>query len=636
MHFNKNEGMGIGIILSILIIMLIITPTSLLNFSGNSACNNIFQLKCASQIGGIVTSISKISINSNFPLFSAPVYLINFVLNGAGQRLIGTYSPQSIAKAFNKKTNETQSISITSQINKQNLVFSYYNSGTTLYNTYLHSINNNYNYNFNKGYGGILTTCSQGYSNNIYSFACSNNHDGQIDDQLMINGFKNSCKSYNSNAKVYGIEISKSSFWSGTIQGLALSCYSISKNNLGNIYISSKAHINESISIIYKNGNIINKFKLTNANPQQTIANKIMAQIYGYTNTGINQFIGTGKAPLIIVKQSGQMNLIQPTSITSIENLNRLPTSCYTSANIQINSAPVYNVFNLNKLKACIIQQNIQINNLVARKIQVNSPFYNLKISNTNNNLKGVLNITNNPIFYPQIQLIVNAKSLNLYIPIAKPSIISYNPKPFKFVSGSISSLNLIVYNNASVSASAYLVITNKGQMIAETNDFNIPSHTQVIKSLTLSIYSNLKINKLVVLKATIYSSQDTKINQSIYINAIVEPSYSNGSLYQNNTNNHPEGNNTTIIKSNNTISGKCVNGYIYNSTIQSCVLIKSKTSPKTPSKIGMGWIILGIIIALIIYLVLRKKGIKGIKHINNISSQLQRYKINKNIGGLT
>ena len=74
-----------------------IVPTQLCS----SVPSSIQGVSCANQVNGVITSLSQIQINSNFAPLNGEVWLVNFVLNGAGQSLVGTWNSADIAKQFN-------------------------------------------------------------------------------------------------------------------------------------------------------------------------------------------------------------------------------------------------------------------------------------------------------------------------------------------------------------------------------------------------------------------------------------------------------------------------------------------------------------------------------------------------------
>ena len=128
---------------------------------------------------------------------------------------------------------------------------------------------------------------------------------------------------------------------------------------------------------------------------------------------------------------------------------------------------------------------------------------------------------------------------------------------------------------------------------------------------MVVSLYNPYAANLKVMLTATVYSAEDTNIQNSFTFYAIINPNCPAGTIYVNNTNCQSEVQN-------------CQQGYywngtachivcsppsIFNATTQSCQV---PPQPNNQNSIGAGWYVLAVIVIIIIAAYALMRGRRG------------------------
>ena len=622
---NKKVGGLIIIGLILLFALYFASSKGLLAFGfQTTSCSSVSGVSCASQVNGAITSLSQVDTASNIDGLSGTYWLINMVLNGQGQYAFGS-SAQQIASAVNSsaKVSDNYPISVQAKLNYQHIIIPYTYSGTPLYMFTPAPVDFQFGwFSSGAGFATLYSQSNQTADSNTYVFAVSGTF-ADKDEQNIFNAYNNFCTSLGGNT--FGQTASLESGGSTLIQGYSLSCYRIGKQQIAQIYSAGSPMVAENVSVSYSNQTASHAFYLTTQVPESSYYNIELAQIVGYEVGALNTFIGTTSPSLLIINASQQEyedKVVNYIPSQTAQNLASIPSSAFQSEGIDIAGVPFNYIYNLNSLQSYISQQNTKIASLINETVQTTNPYYNGKIlgyfsekmandgeiSPSGAPYYYSVNVTNNPVLYPDIQLIVNAQTLGIYIPVAKPSITSYSPDPVEFRSGSGTTLTFVVNNNASVSASAYIIIkAGNGTLIAQSPDFNIPADSQSAEPVIISGYNPNLANLATTWTATVYSAEDTAIYSSMPIDVVVEPNCPSGYTYVNNTNCRSETVSPTACPTgeymlNETCYQICAYPSYYNTTSKSC-----STAPASPAA-GNGWLYVAIIAIIAAAFVLVKR----------------------------
>ena len=148
---------------------------------GGSCQEAISNLNCASQVNGVVTSLSQVTIGSNYGPLNGQVFIYGLTLNGAGQYVSGTITAQQVAQQINASSTVASdyNINIQAQLNRQKLVIPYTYSGEDIVALSPETISFPFSW-FSSG-AGVLTTCvqqNQTQSSLSYTVACSGQASG--------------------------------------------------------------------------------------------------------------------------------------------------------------------------------------------------------------------------------------------------------------------------------------------------------------------------------------------------------------------------------------------------------------------------------------------------------------------------
>ncbi|MDE1768110.1 MAG: hypothetical protein KGH62_01960 [Candidatus Micrarchaeota archaeon] len=618
---SKNPIIAVAAVVIIAVLIFGVGLQSIGYQNNNCAyVNGIATAACSQFVNGTVTGLSQVIIRSNYGPFNGAAWLVNLVVNGGGQGVFGTTS-QQVASQFNSSATVTQNnkISISTSLISQKIAFPYSYSGMSLVQDQIKYIIFPFSW-FSNG-AGSLTSCSQANqsaSNNFYLVTCSGLQ-ANADLSSAFSGYNSQCISASGltfvNASgtlnIFGFPVASS---------YALQCINVTAAPVDQVLYAGSPRVDSNVSVTFNNGTSSRTFFLTTQVPQQSFQNILTAQIYGYSTGALNTYIGS-VAPIMLISSSGNAYFVPFQSTQTVQNLNQIPSSCFQSAGLQIGGQPVPYIYNPKPLQSCIVQQNTNINNLQTQSQQIQAPFANMQPSyvtnvrstdpalNTGAPWYGVTTVTNNPVFFPQVQMIVSAQTLGINIPVAYPYIKSMSPNPLIIKSASTNGVSVTVGNNATVAASAYIVVSNQsGSIVTQTPNFNIPAKGTSTQSVSIGAYNpnlaNLQAQDLV----TVYSSQQTSIFSSAILSLTVQPNCPPGSVYVNNTN--------CVSPNNSCQAGYTWNGTacsficappaIWNATSNKCYV---NTTPPVPGTPWLLYIILGlIVVAVVVFIIAGRK----------------------------
>jgi hypothetical protein len=643
MSSGKNNAMGLLLIVALVAIAAFAYNGGLLSMVPVSNCNTaVSNMNCASETGGTVTSLSQVTIASNYPGLNGQVWLANFVLNGGGQYLFGS-SSSTIAKAINPNATSTnnQNIQITAKLNSQKLVIPYSGSGQQLINLVSEPVNFNFGW-FSQG-AGLFTICSQTNqtSNNpSYTVGCSGSA-ANVDMLAALQGYESTCQGGGGNAFLV-------SSGAATIGGLTLAnayqveCLMTGQATVGTVYSAGSPMVSENVSVIYTNGTLTHTFYLTSQIPQASYNNELSAQIYGYDVGALNTYIGT-TSPSLVSEPSGAIFFLPSISTASIQSLDSLPSTALQSAGLNFNNVPITGIYSVSAFTSAITQQNTQISNLLSSTLQPTSPFANIQAqgyyaskadepdANTGAPFVGVVTVTSNPVLQPEIQFISTAASLGIEIPVAYPKLLSVTPNPLIIQSGASATGTFTVSNNASVAGAAYIVVTlNNGTTIGQSPNFNIPANGKASEAVTISGYNMNLANLNTPCIATVYSAQESSISSTLSFQCTIKPNCPSGMVYYNNTSCQST---THTCTAGYAWNGKacnvvCTAPSIYNTTTKSC-WVQPKTCPlanetleynQTTGKAecipqGFNWLAIGVVVVIVIVIIAIGEKKYGMKH---------------------
>lgn len=622
---NDKKILGILIIIALALILVEARSIGLLSFYQVS-CSPVQGVSCASQINGAITSLSEVKTFSNQDGLSGTYWLVNMILNGEGQSLFSG-SSQQIASAINSsaQVKNNNPVSIQAKLNYQHLVIPYYYSGTNLYAVGLIPIDFNFSW-FSQG-AGLLTIDSQtnqSANSNSYVFGVSGSY-ADADENQVLNAYTSDCSSHG--GKTFGVKRAIGVFNEPVIEGFELSCYAVGRQSLAQIYSDGSPMVSENVGVIYSNSTSTETFNLTSTKPEESDGNLELAQIVGYETGSLNTFIGTQAPTIAVENETGAVVAIPHVSTATIQSFYDVPQSDFQSAGISIEGVAFNHIYNLNSLQKAIQEQNAQAESLLNESLNSGNAYYGGIIygeyaekQNNSGAYNGdpyyySLNVTNNPILYPDIQMIVNAKTLGIYIPVASPYIIGYSPDPLKFKSGSAQTITFMVNNSANVQASAYIVVRAvNGTLVGQSPDFAIPANGKVEEPVIISAYNPDYANLVVQFNATVYSAENTNIHSSMIIGSLITPNCPSGTEYVNNTNCQSESVSPTACPSGYYYINKqclplCPSPEHYNSTTKICYAPTQQQGATSDTGLLIAIIIIVAIIASAAVLIGKNKG---------------------------
>lgn len=611
------------------VLILVAIVVALIYFYGGNtfasgyleSTNGCSNCQSASQIvGGVITSIQNVQFLSNYAGLNGQAYLVTFVINGAGQALKGTQN--QIAKGINSSydTYSNNPVSINYNLNSEQIEVPYSYSGYHLYQW---------------GYTPIKTgwvapscpfglVCSNSYpsGSNYNTTIGAGVYTGSIPEAFIEQEVQSYVSSCSGSGAINPIVVMTGQ---GTASGLIASSEAISlmciapvQSSIATVYNPSSYNININASVTFSNGTTPETIYLNSQQPSGYYDNILYAQIYGYTNSGKNIITNF---PTVVVFSNDTEKVVNPFSAASGLSASTAYSGAFLSTweqnPLQLQGVTIYSVFSWASITSGIQSSNQNLNNYLYLE-QNTSASSQMKINMQGGSPFGILNITSNPEFYPEVQLVAKVNTLNPYIPVVAPHIIAVSPSQPDFQSGSSQTVTFDVYNNASISGAAY-ISGSCGSSSFSTPNFNINGTQTVPISVSInSPYNPNLANEDITCVATVYSSSFSIHQSSINFQATVKPNCPSGYIYQNNLDCVAE--KPTLNNTNTTnecavgyqyANGACVpvnvcpTNYYLNSTIKppTCEPI-----PQTQQGINPIWYIVGIIVVgVVIYILVSK-----------------------------
>ncbi|MDE1768762.1 MAG: hypothetical protein KGH62_05345, partial [Candidatus Micrarchaeota archaeon] len=288
---------------------------------------------------------------------------------------------------------------------------------------------------------------------------------------------------------------------------------------VGELLTAGSPSLNVNVTVIFTKGATQYPLMLSSQNPQQYLNNLLDAQIYGYLPGALNTYLGTSSPSVLQLFNNKGYQVIPATSPSSIQSISMLgvagtfPVAWTQSAGVAP-SGITLPIYTYGILQTGITQQNQAVSGVLTQTIAPGSAFSGINYNKYTSS--AIINVLNNPIYYPQLQFLANVTTLGLYIPVASPTITSVNPNPVKGQGAVPAPATFIVYNNASTSAGAYIVV-NIGGVTTQSPNYNVPSHGSASFPMNLNLPSNLGTSPVSYnATATVYASQMNSV-YSIY-----------------------------------------------------------------------------------------------------------------------
>lgn len=623
---KKNNLITVAIIAILVVVAIWISSGHLLALS-SVGCNNCNSPN-AQISGGTILSLQNVQFLSNYGGLNGAAYLVNFVINGAGQALQGTQAQLTNdinnATDSNYATRSNNQVSINYNLLNEQLQIPYAYSGYNL---------------FKWGYTPLLPSwqapscplgvvCSNTYANqsNYNTTIAAGVYVGSVPQAFIeqeTESYVSAC--LNSGASNPIVVITGQETGEGIIassEAISLMCIAPAQSDIAAVYTNTGSYsINVNTSITFTNTTTSGTIYLNSQKSSGYYNNILYAQIYGYENSGRNIITSF---PDVVVFGNNTAKVVNPFSTGSgLTASSTTYTGTFPSTWLQtplvLQEVTIPNVYAWTPVKNGINSNNQAVNNYLYIE-QNTSETSQMKINFNGGSPYGTLNITSNPEFYPEVQLVAKLSTLAVYIPVVIPKITSVSPSQVTFQSGSAQTVTFNVYNNASVTGSAY-ISGSCGSSTFSTPNFNVAAgQSAAISTSILSPYNPNLANEDITCIATVYSSSFSIYHSSITFQAVVKPNCPSGYIYQNNENCQPIS--PTLNNTNST--DVCAAGYKYENG--ACIPINicptnyylntnmtpptCEPSPVQQSGIGVGWYILGgAIIIAAVYLFSKRGG---------------------------
>ena len=601
---QRNSLVSIIAIAILVAAAIFLINGNLLSISGSlggcSNCNSVGQIS-----GGVITSIQNVQFLSNYAGLNGAVYLVTFVINGAGQALQGTQT--TLAQGINSTyaTHSNNQVSINYKLNSEQIEIPYTYSGYRLYQW---------------GYTPIQTgwvapscafgiVCSNEYpsGSNYNTTIAAGVYVGSIPESYLAGEVASYAQACASSGALNPIVVMTGQ---GTISGIiasseavSLMCIAPVQSKVATVYNPGAYSMLINASVTFTNGTTTQTLYLNSQQPSAYYANTLYAQIYGYTSSGRNIITSF---PTVVVFNNDTSKVVNPFSVGSgLTASASTYTGTFPSGWLQtplvLQGVTVSNVYAWSPVDSGILESNQNLNNYLYVE-QNTSPTAQMQINLNGGSPYGILNITNNPEFYPEVQLAAKVSTLGVYVPVVEPKITLVSPSNLTFQSGSEQTVTFSVYNNASVAGGAYLSGAC-GNSTFSTSNFNIPAGVTVPISVAItSPYNPNLANEDITCMATVFSSSFSVYHSSVSFGAVVKPNCPTGYIYQNNLDCKP----ITPTLNNTNKTNVCAAGYGYNSG--ACVpvnvcpphyylntsIVPPTCEPSIPQQgIGIGWYVL-------------------------------------------
>jgi hypothetical protein len=618
---KTNALIGIFVVAVLVVAAFFIMHGNTLSFINTASCNNCQSV--GQIVGGIITSIQNVQFLSNYASLNGAAYLVTFVINGAGQALQGTQA--QLAQGINSSyaTHSNNQVSINYKLNSEQIEVPYTYSGYHLYQWGYTPINTGWT-NSSCPFGLV---CSNSYpsGDNYNTTIAAGVYVGSIPEAFIaqeVSSYANACASSGASNPIVVMT------GQGTISGLiasseavSLMCVAPVQSSVATVYNPGAYKLLINASITFTNSTTTATVYLNSQQPSAYYDSTLYAQIYGYTSSGRNIITSF---PTVVVFTNGTDKVVNTFDAgallsSTVSYTGAFPSGWIAGQNpLELQGVRITNVYSWQALTGAIQQSNQDLNNYLYAP-QATSSASGMKIYLSGGSPYGVLNITSNPEFYPEVQLVAKLSTLGVYIPVVEPKIQSVSPNPTSFQSGSAQTVTFDVYNNASVAGGAY-ISGSCGSSTFSTPNFNVGAgQTVPISTSITSPYNPNLANEDITCIATVYSSSYSIYHNNINFQAVVKPNCPSGYIYQNNANCAPISPTLNNTNSTNVCAGGykyengacvpvnvCPTGYYLNSTV-----VPPTCDPSPVSQgIGWGWYLLaGVIIVAAVYLLSRGTG---------------------------
>ena len=462
----------IAIILNSLGIIKVPFSVAYTNLVKCSVYNNTF---CGTQQNGVVTGISQVQTASNF--LGKSVWLVNFALNRAGQFLVGTWTTGQIASAYNSTSSNNQPINIQANLSREYLNLPYVYQGIDVYSWSYQNKSFVYSASINTVF---CTQIPQTTTSATYSFACANIN--SLDMQNALNGYASACNA--NGGTPFGLQQAQLTLAGiGLATSYTVTCLAPRTTDAYSFWNSGSPNLGVNVSIAYTQGSSTQTMTMTAGNPENNIGSTLYAQIYGYLPGSGSTYVGAVSPSVLCLRNVFLCRIIQH---TTGQGINQLSQYSYNPANptnfpatwlqpftFTVAGLPFSSFSNPTYLQTQLTNQQNNVQILAGQALPAGDPYsgmtYNLSTSS------GTLSLTNNPVYYPQIQFLANVSTLGLAAYQIQPSIQSVSPNPVTASSGTPAAATFTVINTASIPGSASIYGTC-GAISFSSPNFNVPA----------------------------------------------------------------------------------------------------------------------------------------------------------------
>lgn len=401
-------------------------------------------------LGGVVTSLSYVNIQSNYAGINGPAWLASIVLNGKYQNLTG-FS----AKTLNSSLPTGTPVSITTSVTKQGYKFTYSQSPTL--NLYTYTVT---------PIAGIKSgyTCSLG-------IACQENINGNLDvwgavwipsgsgtATAIEHGFEQAywVKCNAAGGTTILVTLANLGVGGGT-DGGALECVLVGSNHFAAIYQDNTFTDIYNATVSVTNGTKTYNININNNQPDGNVTGQVYVIGEGITASGYN--INQQNIPSVLYNYgTGKYVLVNPISVLST-------ITGPTSPSVPSGTMTPYYQFASPSGQATVYS-NQTLSNIANLNSQIQqytyapntAPYSQLNIAAfSSSNPVATLNLSATPTFYTNIQVIAKYQTLGVGIPVATPVITSISPSNPDFASSSTQQIIFNVQNTGSAAGSVYV-----------------------------------------------------------------------------------------------------------------------------------------------------------------------------------
>lgn len=483
-------------------------------------------------IGGTVTSLSYVQIISNYPQLNGPAWLASITLNGKGQNLT-SFGAQQLNSSYSQGT----PVSITTQVTNYGYKLQYTATPTSLYYWKVQTLS----------IGSIAYSCPVGVScvistsNGVTTLTMVWANLG-LTSPLAAGGPLSNIESLyvqtcdNDNGIAILLNQNTLAVGSGTY-GAQYECIQISDQPLASVYADSTYTNQFNATVSVSNATSHYSTKINNIVTQGNVTNNVYVTLESYSNSGYN--LNTQEIPNVAqITLSGQPHygqfiLVNPISIQST-------LSASESANFEgyvgatPPTGPTTGTLYSNITLSNVNNYNQEATSYLYNPVNGTNPYASINIAQfAQNNPVAFLNLTSNPTFYANLQVIAKFQTLGIGIPVAKPVITSVSPNPITAGSATTVTATFNVQNQGSSAGSVYISGACNGSTFGPSASVNIGAGQTdpIVVSITSPINPNNKTS-IYQCQANAYSGPETSSTFSFQMQ--VNPQCGPGTIYVN------------------------------------------------------------------------------------------------------